>query len=144
MLSGGLIGLEDPDGTTITDSNKFTDYDGYVLHYGDKYAPVVEHPVGYISMSQVDPIQVNPLWGGYVIIGQPPQYFVGGAGAFDTQPFDSDNTQTVPDYIVMQRGAKDNNVWSRINFWYHRQNFLDVGDPSSSKSSLAVRSYFRI
>ena len=39
MLSGGLIGLEDPDGTTITDSNKFTDYDGYVLHYGDKYAP---------------------------------------------------------------------------------------------------------
>ena len=69
----------------------------------------------------------------------PLQYFVGGAGAFDTQPFDSDNTQTVPDYIVMQRGAKDNNVWSRINFWYHRQNFLDVGDQLPPKSSRAVR-----
>ena len=62
-----------------------------------------------------------------------------GVGAFDTQPLDSDNPQTVPDYIVMQRGAKDNNVWSRINFWYHRQNFLDVGDQLPPKSSRAVR-----
>ena len=130
MLSGGLIGLEDPDGTTITDSNKFTDYDGYVLHYGDKYAPGGRTPaVGYVSMSQVDPDTGQPLWEGYITpIGTSLQYVVGGAGAFDTQPFDSDNTQTVPDYIVMKRGAKDNNVWSRINFWYHRQNFIDAGD----------------
>ena len=108
MLSGGLIGLEDPDGTTITDSNKFTDYDGYVLHYGDKYAPGGRTPaVGYVSMSQVDPDTGQPLWEGYVTpIGTSLQYVVGGAGAFDTQPFDSDNTQTVPDYIIMERGAK--------------------------------------
>ena len=141
MLSGGLIGLEDPDGTTITDSNKFTDYDGYVLHYGDKYAPGGRTPaVGYQSMAQVDPDTGTELWSGYISpIGTSLQYVIGGAGAFDTQPFDSDNTQTVPDYIVMQRGAKDNNVWSRINFWYHRQNFIDAGDQLPPKSNRAVR-----
>ena len=44
------------------------------------------------------------------------------------------------DYIVMQRASKDNNVWSRINFWHHKQNFLDVGDPSSAKDKRAIRS----
>ena len=141
MLSGGLIGLADADGTTITDSNKFTDYDGYVLHYNDRYSPGGRTPaVGYVSMSQVEPDSGLPLWSGYISpIGTSLQYVVGGSGAFDTQPFDSDNTQTVPDYIIMQRGAKDNNVWSRINFWYHRQNFLDVGDELPTKSARATR-----
>ena len=66
---------------------------------------------------------------GYIILGQQLQYVVGGVGAFDTESYDSDNTQENLDYIMMERGARDNNVWSRINFGNHRQNFLDAGDP---------------
>ena len=39
----------------------------------------------------------------------------------------------------MQRGAKDNNVWSRINFWHHKDNFLSAGDELPSKNKRAVR-----
>ena len=94
----------------------------------------------YSTMSQVDSTTGRPLWDGYVTaIGQQLQYVVGGVGAYDTGPFDSDNTQEVNDYIIMERGAEDNNVWSRINFWYHRQNFLDAGDQLPKKGKRAIR-----
>ena len=94
----------------------------------------------YSNMNQVDSTTGRPLWDGYITpVGQQLQYVVGGIGAFDTEPYDSDNTQEVPDYIMMERGATDNNVWSRINFWYHKQNFLDAGDRLPSKLKRAAR-----
>jgi len=82
----------------------------------------------------------EPMWTDYVgTIGSPLIYTVGGDGAFDTLPFDSDNTQEIPDYIMMQRGSKDNNVWSRINFWHHMDNFIDAGDQLPPKSVRAQR-----
>jgi hypothetical protein len=32
------------------------------------------------------------------------------------------------DYLVQQRGASNQNTWSRVNFWFHKQNFVDAGD----------------
>ena len=94
----------------------------------------------YTNMNQVDATSGLPLWDGYVTpVGNMLQYVVGGQGAFDIEPYDSDNTQENLDYIMMERGSKDNNVWSRINFWYHRQNFLDAGDSLPNKTKRAVR-----
>ena len=112
FLSGGLAGVEN-----YVDANGF----------------------GYTA-EQLDADSGNPLWGGYVApLGTQLVYVVGGAGAFDIEPFDSDNTQENPDYILMQRGSKDNNVWSRINFWHHKDNFLSAGDELPSKDKRAQR-----
>ena len=111
--SGGLVGVAN-----------YVDVDGF----------------SYTDNNQVDATSGLPMWDGYVTpVGLQLQYVVGGIGAYDTEPYDSDNTQDIPDYMVMQRGSKDNNVWSRINFWYHRQNFLDAGDSLPKKEKRAVR-----
>ena len=116
FLSGGLVGVENyvsSDGTWPTPD----------------YTP-----------DQVDATTGKPLWDGYVAtVGTALKYVAGGVGAFDIGPYDSDNTQENTDYIVMQRGSKDNNVWSRINFWHHKQNFLDAGDQLPAKDKRAVR-----
>jgi len=39
---------------------------------------------------------------------------------WDTLPWDSSiDVANEKDYIIMQRGARDNNAWSRTNRWYH-------------------------
>lgn len=43
------------------------------------------------------------------------------------------------DYIVQEKNALNNNIWSRINFWYHRNNFLDASDSLPSRSFRASR-----
>ena len=49
-------------------------------------------------------------------------------------------TITAPkDYILQQRGALNNNSWSRVNFWFHRDNFIDAGDSLPDRTSRAVR-----
>lgn len=37
-------------------------------------------------------------------------------------------TRIPKDYVIQERGATNNNHWSRVNFWFHRQNFIDAGD----------------
>ena len=116
FLSGGLVGVEN-----------------YVSSDGT-------WPTPDYTADQVDATTQQPLWDGYVAtVGTALRYVAGGVGGFDLGPYDSDNTQENTDYIVMQRGAKDNNVWSRINFWHHKQNFLDVGDQLPPKGKRAVR-----
>ena len=89
--SGGLVGIEN-----------YIDVDNF----------------SYSNMNQVDSTSGRPLWDGYVTpVGSQLQYVVGGVGAFDIGPYDSDNTQEVNDYIMMERGAKDNNVWSSWSFY---------------------------
>ena len=48
-------------------------------------------------------------------------------------------SQTDPDYILQERGAPNRNVWSRVNFWYHRDNFVDAGDSLPSREYRANR-----
>jgi len=40
---------------------------------------------------------------------------------------------------VMSRGARNDNIWSRVNFWYQRQNFLDAGDVVPTNDLRALR-----
>ena len=117
FLSGGLIGV--------------SNY-AYFASNGQEFL--------FSSLDQTDADTGGPMWSDFVApAGTPLIYTVGGEGAFDVDPYDSGNTQTVPDYIMMQRGAIDNNVWSRINFWHHRQNFIDAGDLLPEKDNRAIR-----
>jgi hypothetical protein len=43
------------------------------------------------------------------------------------------------DYVVQEKNAVNNNTWSRINFWYHKNNFLDASDSLPSRSFRASR-----
>ena len=51
------------------------------------------------------------------------------------------NNTIEKDYITLERGSANRNVWSRVNFWYHKDNFLDAGDTLPSKSKRAKRSF---
>lgn len=54
-------------------------------------------------------------------------------------PWGGSLTQAIPDYEVMERGATNDNVWSRVNFWYHRQNYIDAGDTVPGNEYRALR-----
>ena len=124
-----------PDGTTEFNSGGLAGVENYVSTAGQNNWPTSDY-----AFDQTDPDTGIALWGGYVApLGTQLVYTVGGEGAYDIEPFDSDNTQENPDYIIMERGATDNNVWSRINFWHHKNNFLDVGDQLPPKGKRAVR-----
>lgn len=58
-----------------------------------------------------------------------------------SRDLDDDNnpTQNTLDYVVQEPGADNQNTWSRVNFWYHRDNFLDAGDDVPSRSFRADR-----
>jgi len=43
------------------------------------------------------------------------------------------------DYILQERGAKNKNAWSRVNHWYHIENFRDAGDVIPEKTKRANR-----
>ncbi len=78
---------------------------------------------------------INPRTGEY--------YFRGGQYSFDKNldpndggdedPLTGDlawggsKSEIAPDYILIARGAKNKNVWSRTNFWFHKDNFIDAG-----------------
>lgn len=86
-------------------------------------------------------VGVNPNTGEY--------YLLGGAYAFDAvnNPltdeddlrWDAGLGQSVADYLLQARGASNRNVWSRVNYWYHKQNFLDAGDELPSREFRANR-----
>ena len=124
-----------PGGTTEFNSGGLAGVENYVSTAGQNNWPTPDY-----AFDQTDPDTGIALWAGYVApLGTQLVFTVGGEGAFDIEPFDSDNTQENPDYIIMERGATDNNVWSRINFWHHKNNFLDVGDQLPPKGKRAVR-----
>lgn len=69
-------------------------------------------------------------------------YVINALPGFDQAggpPWSGTDTQEVPDYLLQQRGATNRNVWSRVNFWYHKQNFVDAGDDLPSVTLRARR-----
>jgi hypothetical protein len=48
-------------------------------------------------------------------------------------------TRLPTDYIVQERGAANENHWSRVNYWFHRNNFVDAGDTLPNRSFRAER-----
>ena len=47
--------------------------------------------------------------------------------------------QLAQDYVTLGRGSKNKNVWSRVNFWYHKENYLDSDTDLPSTSKRAKR-----
>jgi hypothetical protein len=73
---------------------------------------------------------INPANGEY--------YLMGGRWSYDRNDLDDDEfdgdslwdaglNASPPEYLTIQRGAENKNIWSTINFWYHRDNFKDAG-----------------
>ena len=73
---------------------------------------------------------INPANGEY--------YLMGGQWSYDRNDLDDDEfdgdalwdagiSTSPPEYLTIQRGAKNQNIWSTINFWYHKDNFKDAG-----------------
>ena len=48
-------------------------------------------------------------------------------------------TRMPKDYLVIERGAKNETAWSRLNCWHHRDNFLDAGDSLPPRTFRAER-----
>ena len=82
----------------------------------------------------------QPYWKGYVVgAGGFLSYINDGQFGFDNGPWDGGNTQETPDYMLMQRGSTDNNTWSRINFWHHKDRFIESGSSLPGKEYRAKR-----
>ena len=43
------------------------------------------------------------------------------------------------DYIVIEHGATTGTAWSRVNHWFHEDNFIDAGDSLPAKKYRAKR-----
>lgn len=75
------------------------------------------------------------------------EYIVGGVGdsIFLVETSTSTSTQygsstaDDKDYLVIGRGAVNGTAWSRVNHWYHKNNFVDAGDATPSKEYRANR-----
>ena len=85
---------------------------------------------------------INPANGEY--------YLMGGQWSFDRNDLDDDDfdgdsqwdaglNASPPEYLTVQRGAENKNIWSTINFWYHRDNFTYAGMQLPNSRFRAVR-----
>ena len=95
--------------------------------------------VGYPAGSRLG---INPTTGQY--------YLMGGQWSFDRNDMDDDQfdgdalwdagiNASPPEYLTVQRGAENKNIWSTINFWYHKDNFIDAGMAPPSPELRAKR-----
>lgn len=72
-------------------------------------------------------------------------YVVEGVGyEIDLVPYDRTtaapyDANTEPSYVVIERGAVNNNGWSRNNYWYHKNNWYDAGEVPPNRNYRAQR-----
>jgi hypothetical protein len=83
--------------------------------------------VGYPAGARLG---INPSTGQY--------YLMGGQWSYDRNDMDDDEfdgdalwdagiNASPPEYLTIQRGAENTNIWSTINFWYHKDSFINAG-----------------
>lgn len=81
---------------------------------------------------------VNPTTGEFYLSGSPDfgenfgwdidtDSSLPGGDAEGDIPWGGRTTQDNPDYNVVGRGASNKNIWSRVNFWHHADNFKEAG-----------------
>ena len=93
-----------------------------------------------MALSGVDPVTGKYYLGGAPDTNENLGWDVDSDGDGDGDAIWGGKTaQESPDYNVLQRGAANRNIWSRINFWHHRQNFLDAGATVPDKKYQATR-----
>ena len=72
-------------------------------------------------------------------------FVVEGVGhEIDLVPFERNSTapydaNAEPNYVVIERGAVNNNGWSRNNYWYHVNNWYDAGEVPPGREYRAQR-----
>ena len=87
-------------------------------------------PTAFTGYPAGSRLGINPVNGQY--------YLMGGQWSYDRNDLDDDEfdgdalwdaglNASPPEYLTIQRGAENTNIWSTINFWYHRDNFKDAG-----------------
>ena len=93
-----------------------------------------------MALSGVDPVTGEYYLGGAPDTNENLGWDVDSDGDGDGDAIWGGKTaQESPDYNVLQRGSANRNIWSRINFWHHRQNFLDAGATVPDKKYQATR-----
>jgi len=135
-----LVTTDIPQGAvseSIIASHGFLDNNTGLYYYFD--AEGEQSTIQVNSLDDTD-LNGNPYWQGYVSEADGfLTYINDGLYGFDNEPWDGGNTQETPDYILMQRAALDKNIWSRINFWHHKNNFIDAGSELPGKEFRAKR-----
>ena len=107
--------------------------------YYDALGQIPENPIVFSALDDIAE-DGTPYWEGYVTgAGEFLSYINDGISGLDNSPWDGGNTQETPDYMLIQRGSFDNNVWSRINFWHHKDRFIESGAPLPGKQYRAQR-----
>jgi hypothetical protein len=86
--------------------------------------------------------------GNYVIsstITKDTNYVVTGVGS-SIKLIDMSDCRSAPysyttgkDYIALGRGSANKNIWSRNNFWWHKDNYLDAEDRIPNQNKRALR-----
>lgn len=139
------------DGTTVTlDKSVFIDDqwsngDAVLTFKGRNFQPKLT--MSYLDESDNDTFTVTAT-PGINPNNANDYYYVNLESSWD-KDLTGDNIGDVPwagivrsaqkDYILQQRGAPNRNVWSRVNFWYHRDNFIDAGDAIPGREYRANR-----
>ena len=132
-----LIATDIPSGS-ITAPALLLEDNGSARQYYDALGQEIENEV-FTSLADFD-VNANYYWQGYVTgAGNFLSYMNTGSFGFDAEPWDGGNTQSTPDYMLMQRGSIDNNTWSRINFWHHKDRFTESGTSLPGKVFRATR-----
>ena len=132
-----LIASDIPSGS-ITASALLLEDDGSARQYYDAFGQAVPETV-FVTLDDMT-LTGDYYWKGYVTgAGGFLSYMNTGTQGFDAEPWDGGNTQVVPDYLLMQRAAEDNNTWSRINFWHHKDRFIESSTALPSKAFRAKR-----
>jgi len=94
---------------------------------GDYVIPAAKHNVEYVVSGVGDSITLLLKAAGF------------GTVYSNDVDVDGNPTQNTLDYVVQERGAVNNNTWSRVNFWYHKDNFIEAGDKMPSREFRADR-----
>lgn len=132
-----LIATDIPSGS-ITAAALLLEDNGTARQYYDSLGQEVENE--FFSTLEDADINGNFYWKGYVTgAGGFLSYMNTGEYGFDSEPWDGGNTQSTPDYILIQRAAVDNNTWSRINFWHHKDRFIESSTSLPGKGYRAKR-----
>ena len=132
-----LIASDIPSGA-ITAAALLLEDNGTARQYYDALGKKIDNEF-FIGLDDIT-LTGETYWKGYVTgTGKFLSYMNTGTAGFDADPWDGGNTQIVPDYLIMQRAAEDNNTWSRINFWHHKDRFTESATALPDKAYRAKR-----
>ena len=108
----------------------------YYVHYGETANTTFRNGM----VVTFDGLYITPfdVYSGntYVVEGVGHEIDLVPADRNSTAPYDA---SAEPNYVVIERGAVNNNGWSRNNYWYHVNNWYDAGEVPPGREYRAQR-----